>query len=261
MLSSDQLAQLAAAIVATAETLGQAISAAAAEMMADDLAGYDQAPIAEALRACRRELTGKLTLAAILQRIQGADGRPEPNEAWAIALESFDEASTVLVTPEIQQAAAAALPIFLARDKVGARMAFIAAYERVVRAARAAGQPLSWSLSLGHDPQGRVLAIQEAQRLGRLLAPTAALLLAQHSPEPVTTDGHAIAGLLTGNGAAPSPELQARWRQVKAGLETHKRRKAIQARWDARCERRRFAAHKAAQLAALVALQSKELTP
>ncbi|MFD2884155.1 hypothetical protein ACFS4T_21360 [Pseudomonas lini] len=40
MLSSDERAQLAGAICATAETLGQTISATAAELMADDLAVF-----------------------------------------------------------------------------------------------------------------------------------------------------------------------------------------------------------------------------
>ena len=61
MLSSDAIAQLAAAIVATAETLGQTISATAAEMMADDLAEFGQDEIKAALRACRRELAGKVS--------------------------------------------------------------------------------------------------------------------------------------------------------------------------------------------------------
>jgi hypothetical protein len=69
-MAPDQIARLTLAITATAEVLGQTITSEAAEMMADDLADYPAEAVAGALKACRRELTGKLTLAAILQRVQ-----------------------------------------------------------------------------------------------------------------------------------------------------------------------------------------------
>ena len=81
MLSYDELADLAAALCATAETLGQSLSASAAELMAEDLADYSVPELLSALKACRREVTGKLTLAAILQRVNAADGRPGRDEA------------------------------------------------------------------------------------------------------------------------------------------------------------------------------------
>lgn len=257
MLSSDELSQLAGAIVATAETLGQTISAAAATMMADDLAEYPPAAIRVALQACRRELTGKLTLAAILQRIHAVDGRPEPNEAWAIALESFDEANTVLMTEEIQRAAAAALPIYEAKDKVGARMAFIEAYAKLVASARTSASPMIWNLSLGHDQQGRAAAIRDAERIGRLPAPEAARLLIQHTDEPIASDGLAIAGLLTGNGPKPSADLRQKWQEVKDSISEGGRRKSVLERWNARRERRLFAARKAEHMAAIEQLTKK----
>ncbi|HFT8649464.1 TPA: hypothetical protein ACGSS8_001120 [Pseudomonas aeruginosa] len=155
MLSCDEQADLAAALVATAETLGQEMSANAAKLMAKDLAEYPGEAIRSALQACRRELTGKLTLAAILQRVQAVDGRPEPNEAWALALEASDERATVVLTPEIQEALTIAAPILEARDKVGARMAFISAYERAVSRSRREALPVEWRVSLGHDEAGQ----------------------------------------------------------------------------------------------------------
>ena len=225
MLSSDELAELAAAIVATAETLGQTISASASEMMADDLAEFPQPVIAGALRACRRELTGKLTLAAILQRIQGADGRPEPNEAWAIAVDSFDQAATVLMTPEIQQAASVVMPIYQGRDKVGARMAFLATYERLVVDARQQGVAVSWVLSLGHSQEGRSLAIETAQRLGRLPAPVAQELLEYHHLESIANDGSAIAGLLTGEAGEATPEVHSHLEKIRKRLARRQKAK------------------------------------
>ena len=61
ILSCEDQAKLAVAICATAEALGQTISATAADLMASDLASYQTEVIAAALRACRRELKGKLT--------------------------------------------------------------------------------------------------------------------------------------------------------------------------------------------------------
>lgn len=233
MLSESQQDQLLVSLFATAEAMGQTLTKAAALLMVQDLAGYTEPALAAALKACRQQ-GGRFSVDAILKRVLATDGRPEANEAWAIALRSFDEAESVLMTPEIQQAAVAAAPIFNARDKVGARMAFLAAYERLVAAARAEAQPVSWNLSLGHDQQGRETAIREGQRLGLLTGPAAALLLEQHSLGPMTADGQAIAGLLTGNGVPPSPALRAKWQEVRQAIQDSKRRKEVQLRWDHR---------------------------
>lgn len=256
MLTADQQDQLLLSLFATAEAMDLQLTQPAALLMVDDLKDHGEAELAQALKACRRA-GGRLTVDAILKHLHAADGHPEPNEAWAIALQSFDEAETVLMTAEIQQAAAAAAPIIEARDKVGARMAFIAAYQRLVDASRAAAGQVVWRVSLGHDSDRRVLAVEEAQRLGRLPAPEAQRLLADLRAEPITGDGLAIAGLLTGSSAKPSPELREKWQQLRAGIQHSKRRKEIQARWDQRREKRRVASLRAQALAAIEELQEK----
>jgi hypothetical protein len=75
---------------------------------------------------------------------------------------------------------------------------------------------------------------------------------------PITADGQAIAGLLTGSPVQPSASLRARWQQVRDELQAHRRRKDIQSRWDARSERRRLALRKADQLKAVEQLTRKE---
>jgi hypothetical protein len=217
ILSCEEQAQLAAAICATAETLGQTISATAADLMASDLADYPAPVIASALQACRRELTGKLTLAAILERVQAEDGRPGDDEAWAIALCAADESDSVVMTEEIHVALSAARPVLERGDKVGARMAFKSAYVRAVDTARRQAKPVKWSLSMGTDPQRRLLAVEEAARQGRLPAPEAAAFVAELAlaHAPITGDGLAIAGLLTGNVVAmPSPHLRQKWQEL-----------------------------------------------
>jgi hypothetical protein len=199
-MTAEQIAKLAQAICATAEILGQQVSPEAADLMAEDLSSYPAAIVAGALKACRRELTGRLTLAAILERVQRADGHPAPDEAWAIALSASDEARTVVMTQEIQQALCVASPVLDAGDKIGGRRTFLSAYERILAESRAASKPATWIASLGHDPQQRIAAIEEAGRMGRLswheverIAGPVRLQLA-----PPSRDGLAIAGLLTG---------------------------------------------------------------
>lgn len=219
-LSSDQIAQLAAAIIATAETLGQTMSSSAAQLMAQDLAEHPADHVAAALRACRRELTGRLTLAAILERTQAADGRPGRDEAWAIALASADEFNTVVMTDEIRQAMGVAAPILEAGDKVGARMAFLSAYDRLVADSRAERRQASWTVSLGFDPDLRARAIEDAVRLKQLPRHVADQELARLSYlTPPSADGLAIAGLITGKVAKPSEENRERFQQLKQHIE------------------------------------------
>lgn len=257
MLSCEQQAELAAALCATAETLGHALSASAAELMAEDLAEYGMEHIAAALRACRRELTGKLTLGAIMQRIQAADGRPGRDEAWAIALQAGDERDTVVMTGEILAALQVARPILEARDKVGARMAFLSAYDRLIDQARQEAQPVKWEVSLGFDPDLRIRAIEQARNLGRLPAAEASRLLLQYAQEAPSPNGLAIAGLLTGNSSKPDPQTREKLRAIRDGLQGRRRRKDIQARWDARKARMALAKRKAEAVAAIAEQEAR----
>ncbi len=114
--------------------------------------------------------------ADVLAQIEDAakvDGRPGPEEAWAIAAAAADESATVVWTQEIAQAWAVSRPVADAGDDVGARMAFKEAYTRMVAAARAAGEAVRWQPSLGHDPELRALSIEQAVAARRLPASAA----------------------------------------------------------------------------------------
>jgi hypothetical protein len=124
------------------------------------------------------------TPADLIAQLQGTaenDGRPGADEAWAGALGAADEDATIVWTDEMAQAWFAAKPVFELGDKVGARMAFRDAYERIVAEARKARQPVRWQTSLGHDKRQRAAAIREAVDMGRL--PSSALQL------PMARDG------------------------------------------------------------------------
>ncbi|MFK3794750.1 hypothetical protein [Pseudomonas sp. NPDC088444] len=217
-MEPDQIARLALAIVATAELLGQSMTSDAAEMLAEDLAEHPADTVAAALKACRRELTGKLTPGAILSRIQAVDGRPGKDEAWAIALTTNDEHETVVLTDEIQLALAAAKPVLDGGDKVGARMSFISAYERLVNQAREDGKPVNWHVSIGFDANRRVEAITKAVQLQRIPQERGQLYLADMSIAPTTEDGRALAGLLTGNVTRPSARVREKLQAIKDGM-------------------------------------------
>ena len=175
------------AIAVAAEMTGTELSKAALRGMELELEAYPEADALAALARCRRELKHRLTLADILERIEKRDGRPSADEAWAKALAGMNEAATVVLNDEISQAMTAARTIFQAGDEVGARMAFRAAYERIVQANREAKKPVRWWASLGHDQQQREAAVQDGIRQGLLANETARLVLpppASSKPNP-----------------------------------------------------------------------------
>lgn len=176
-----RLEEIIKEVVATAEVLGQEITPKAAKMIAEDIERYSNDSIANGLTACRRELTGRLTLAAIIERIERNDGHPEPNEAWSIALKGLDQNETVVTTNEISRAMAVAEPVMQVGDKVGARMAFLDAYKREVEASRRSGSQAEWRVSSGWCPDSRKVAIEQAVELGRLPKQQEEKLMLEHA--------------------------------------------------------------------------------
>jgi len=196
MQTDDEQDALVLQIIATAEVIGTVMSANAAAMIAEDLEIYPFIDCCAALKKCRAEVRGKLVQADVVNRIHADDGRLGRDEAWAIALQSADEKDTVVWTEEISAAYDAAKPVLMAKDKVGARMAFMSAYDRLLVAARASGEPAKWLISQGWDPDLRDRALETAVRLHRL--PLEHAKAFGYLSAPMTADGKAIAGLLTG---------------------------------------------------------------
>lgn len=211
------------AIAVTAELTNTQMTAQAMKVLATDLISeFDEQPIIRALSRCRRELSGRLTQQAIIERIEQEDGRPGANEAWGIAINSFDEYQTVVMNDEIGEAIAAARPIMQSGDDVGARMAFRDTYERVVRSNRANGvRAPKWYPSLGIDPLGRVDAIKAAEDRGLLTHAQAAAYLTAPMTAEEQAKGLAIAGLLTGEPVSipNDPEFKKRLGDVLAILK------------------------------------------
>lgn len=210
-MTPEQEEQLVDMILVTAEVMGHELKPSAVMMMVSDLSGYDFAAVANTLNRCRKEQTGRLTLKGILDLLAPAGGWLTANEAWSLALPAADERNTVVWTSEASKAWSVALPLLEVGDKVGARMAFIAAYERHVSTAKSEGKQPVHEVSAGWDAPGRELAIQQAQIAGLLPppAPVAAL-------PPPTKEQQAA---LVDNLAKVQAGLQALARKMRAANE------------------------------------------
>jgi hypothetical protein len=177
------------ALGATAEVMGTEIKPAALMLMVDDLADHPLDSVLAALKRCRREVSGRLTLAVIIDRINAADGFPGADEAWAIM--SRPEGDTIVMTEQMGEAMQPARPLLADGDKIGARMAFKDAYTRIVADAREKRIKPKWFASLGHNKEGRAEPIAEAVRTGKLSL--------EHSLGLLSPDNQAQVLQLTGN--------------------------------------------------------------
>lgn len=157
------------ALAVTAQLTGSDITRDAARVLIGDLDGYTEKQILDALKRVRHEHTGRLTVQAIVSRID--DGRPGVEEAWAMI--PRDETATVCWTDEIAQAWGQCSGL----DDIAARMAFKEVYGRIVRENRAQRKPPKWMMSLGSDPAGRQTAIEAAVTQGKISAERAQKML------------------------------------------------------------------------------------
>lgn len=199
----SKLKQITAMIATTAEAMGLSISPAGIKLMAEDVEAFGIDVIATALRRARRE-TNKLSINVIMERID--DGRPSTEEAWGLIPRG--ESETVLWTAEMQAAYGACLPMLKEGDKIGARMAFKEKYTIEVAKSRAESVPVSYSVSLGTDPQHRIDVLKQAVESGRLSREYARDLLPAMSYK-VTTGGRALLQSAQALAALPAPDQKA----------------------------------------------------
>lgn len=209
MLSDREQEDLVKGLMATAEVIGDQLRPTAAAYMVQDLSCYSMAELERALAGCRRELKGRLSLAAVLERID--DGHPAPNEAWAVAIQAADERNTVVWTTLTQQAWNTALPLVQAGDKIAARPAFLETYARLLKDARAARLPASYTPSLGFDLTSRNAVLTDAVSKGLLAHDQ----VSDHLQLTAATPAFNPVALLTGKVEA-SPDANAK---IRARLE------------------------------------------
>lgn len=179
-MPKDDRINLMQALAVTAELTGTTLSDAAARVMVSDLEAYSLQQVLVALVRCRRELKTRLTVAAIIERLD--DGRPGPEEAWAMIPK--DEHGSVVWTEEMASAYGVAYGLLAEGDTIAARMAFRETYAAMVTKARSEQIPVKWTPSLGFDKGTREAAITEAVRKNRLTHEHALILL----PPPDNAD-------------------------------------------------------------------------
>lgn len=85
-------------------------------------------------------------------------------EAWAIALRSFDESLPIVLTKEILEAKATVQDIYDSGDSVGTRMAFREVYNRILLTAK----DVKWFVTQGDDKSLTESVVKQAVELGRL---------------------------------------------------------------------------------------------
>lgn len=152
--------KIIAALAITADVMGTILSKEAIRLMASDLSGYGERDVVSAINQARKTHHGKLTLAAIIDRLPDRLNQPPgPEEAWKIACGShlWNEDYTVV----IQRAIFEAFPFDIWPDKIGGRMAFLEKYKRLVKKY---GNDMT--INLGWDPDNRESIITEAVERG-----------------------------------------------------------------------------------------------
>jgi len=128
------------------------------------------------------------------------------DEAWAHAQRALNESDTVVWTQEASRAFHVAQPLLEMGDKVGARRAFEAAYERAVAAAAEERRQPQFMVSEGWDKARRIEVISRAKAEGFLPVEQADRYLADLTSE-MTENALVVAGMVTGK-VAPHPSAQ-----------------------------------------------------
>ncbi len=156
--------KLIEAVAVTAELCGRQYTPAAAKAFIMDLEGFPEDAVIKSLRRCRMEVSGFLTVADVIKRID--DGRPGPEEAWSMVPK--DESGSVVWTQKMAEAFGVARSLIDIGDLVAARMAFLEHYRAAVAASRDRREKPVWTPSLGYDASQREGALKEAVRHGRI---------------------------------------------------------------------------------------------
>lgn len=200
---------------------GQELPKIALPMMMKALSPYSPEEIIASLESVVTSGCGKLlTLANLLNEIKSRDGRPCPEEAWATAVASADEAATVVWSAETSAAWwTVAKPLMDIGDKFNASRGFMAKYAELVESARNNSEPVRWEVSQGSDKNLRHQALKEAYRAGRISRETVLQMLPRHSGDTgpiVAALVSNVVPLLSGPRAVAAPESTERAAEVAA---------------------------------------------
>ncbi len=149
-----------------------------------------------------------------------------PDVAWTKALESLDEAKTIVWTDEAVAAMAVAQPALDFGDKFTAARAFKDHYARAVEKAKAEERMPRYWTSLGTDPEHRVHAVNQAAGLLQLKPEQSHALVGyiEESKQPIASNvSEHLANLKAMLGVPARSNLDAQQEELDA-IEAEKRK-------------------------------------
>lgn len=156
-MKKEDITEFTETILPVYELYDKDLSDGAIRIMFALLEPYSILEVKKALANHMREVKFPPKPADIIGQIEKVNhgGRLGSDEAWGLALKAMDENASVELNDEIAEAKNASDYIFREGDKVGARMAFKAAYDRIVADHRGKGIQVNWFKSLGFDVDSR----------------------------------------------------------------------------------------------------------
>lgn len=202
----------------------------------DVLSDYPISHVLAAIKAHNKRSRFAPTAADIVDLLETKHQHLSADEAWALCPK--DEGATVVWTSEIAQAYAACSGMVADGDKIGARMAFKGAYERICNLSKLQNKRPSWLVSVGHDRAQIEAVITSAIKLGRISQENGKRYL------PVPQDGGVIGKLLTGkvvqfNSKADQENVK-RMKQIIADADKNQSQKQVKAKALAEKKRAEF---------------------
>lgn len=180
MLSVTEKEKIADLIEITAEISGNPFKPQVIALMVEDLSEWEFNDIQAALNACRREVKGRLSLKDIIDRLpKKGDELPSADELWGQVLEYLTDESKSFVLPEmafkaLESTNGGIYELATSGDKVAARMAFKAAYERL---SQGFNGKVQYTVRLGTDKENQAAAIKTAYLENKITKDTAAAFL------------------------------------------------------------------------------------
>lgn len=106
------------------------------------------------------------TPADIIKLLETKHKHISADEAWGLCPKS--ELETTVWTGEMAEAYAACFDLLSCGDRIGARMAFKGAYERITNLSELQGNRPAWKVSIGSDKTLTEPAVKNAVALGRI---------------------------------------------------------------------------------------------
>ena len=181
------LQEVTAELVMAAAMMGTDLLPEMAQMFVKQLKelGAKGQEIINAARMVATEEEGRITVKKLLKRIPRLQ-YPDAEVAWATFPK--EENQTAAVVEPALKAWGQAAPLWCDGDKIGARMAFKAAYEQFVSEAKQAGRLApKWAMTFGSNPTEREEKVREAAACGLISIEQARQALPHLTDEELTT--------------------------------------------------------------------------